>query len=172
MPATPTGQTQYIGAASLPALNSSSLYYPGDIGKKIIDTANHEYQTVLCDSGPASVAAGDVAFWKDRSSYTVTNKLADAPAGRNGIAGVFQLIVTPGNYCRIQIGGSSNVPVKTSGAPNQGMIAVANSGTGSDVVGIPAGTAPTYVPLGVFSGEPSAGKTAVNITIGAMSATP
>jgi hypothetical protein len=172
MPANTPHQTLYIGAQTIPLLNVSSLYKPGELGMRIIDTGGREYQTVQCDSGPTSVAAGDVAFWMSKSTYKVTNKLADAPQGRNGIAGVFLTTVTPGYYCRIQIGGSSYTNVKTSGAPNQGMIAVANSGTGSDVVGIPAGTAPTYVPLGVFAGEPSTGKTAVSITIGAMSVTP
>ena len=172
MPANTPHQTAYIGGSSLPAMNVASLYKPGELGQRIIDTTGREYQTVLCDSGPTSVAAGDVAFWKTRSAYKVTNKLADAPAGRNGIAGIFVAAVTPGYYCRIQIGGEAYHTVKTSGAPNQGMIAVANSGSSADVIGIPAGTAPTYVPLGTFSGEPDTGYTAVNITIGAMSYVP
>lgn len=172
MPANINKQTQYIGAASLPALNSATLYEGGQIGQRITDTTGRVYQTVQCDSGPTSVAAGDVAFWKTRSTYTVTNKLADAPQGRNGIAGVFPVLVTPGNYCRIQIGGQDYAPVKTAGAPNQGMIAVANSGSSADVIGIPAGTAPTYVPLGVFTAEPATGLTHIEITIGSMAVNP
>lgn len=172
MPANTPHQTLYVGAQKLPLLNVATLYKPGELGQRCIDTTGREYQTVLCDSGPTSVAAGDVAFWMSRSAYKVTNKLADAPQGRNGVAGMFLTTVTPGYYCRIQTGGPGYVTIKTAGAPNQGMIAVANSGSSSDVVGIPAGTAPTYVPLGIFTGEPSTGYTAITLSIGAMSVQP
>lgn len=172
MPAGVTNETTYRGQVALPLLNSASLYYPGDLGSRITTGAGKVYQTVKSDSGPASIAAGDVAFWKDRANYIVTNKLADAPQGRNGVAGMFLTTITPGNYCRVQIGGPGYVPIKTAGAPNQGMIAVANSGTSSDVVGIPAGTAPTYVVLGVFTGEPSTGLTAIELSLGSMAQNP
>jgi hypothetical protein len=172
MPANVTNETMYVGAQSLPLLNVASLYKGGELGSRITDGIGRVYQTVLCDSGPASVAAGDVAFWKTRASYVVTNKLADAPEGRNGVAGMFLMAVTPGNYCRVQIGGRSFTGIKTAGAPNQGMIAVANSGSSADVIGIPAGTAPTYTPLGTFTGEPAAGVTGIEFTLGSMAANP
>lgn len=171
MPNSVTNDTMYRGPVPLVTLNLASLYMPGDLGTRITSDGK-EFQTVKSDSGPASIAAGDVAFWKDRANYVVTNKLADAPQGRNGVAGMFPATVTPGNYCRVQIGGPSYTGIKTAGAPNQGMQAVANSGTSSDVVGIPAGTAPTYIVLGVFTAEPATGFTAIELTIGSMAANP
>lgn len=171
MPNSVSNDTMYRGPVGLPLLNSLTLYYGGEIGSRVT-VDGKEFQTVKSDSGPASIAAGDVAFWKDRANYIVTNKLADAPQGRNGVAGMFCVIVTPGNYCRVQIGGPSFTGIKTAGAPNQGMAVVANSGASSDAVGIPAGTAPGYVQLGVFTSEPNAGFTSLELTIGSMAANP
>jgi len=163
--------TIFVGAQKLPLMNVVSLYQAGQLGMRVTQVGK-VFQVVKADSGPTSIAAGDVAFWKDRANYGVTNKLADAPQGRNGVAGMFCTTVTPGYYCAIQIGGPGYVTIKTAGAPNQGMTAVANSGSSSDVVGIPAGTAPTYVPLGIFTGEPSTGFTAIELSIGSMAQNP
>lgn len=171
MPYANQNETMYAGQTPIPTLNVASLYKPGELGSRI--TANGQlFQTVKSDSGPTSIAAGDLAFWKDRANYVVTNKLADAPQGRNGVAGMFLTTVTPGNYCRVQIGGPGYVNIKTAGAPDQGMIAVANSGSSSDVVGIPAGTAPTYVVLGVFTGLLSAGKQPIELSLGSVAQNP
>jgi hypothetical protein len=163
--------TIFTGAQKLPVMNVITLYQAGQLGMRVTQVGK-VFQVVKSDSGPATIAAGDIAFWKDRANYIVTNKLADAPQGRNGVAGMFCAAITPGYYCVVQIGGPGYVTIKTSGAPNQGMIVVANSGSSSDVVGIPAGTAPTYVPLGVFTGEPSAGYTALELSIGSMAQNP
>jgi len=163
--------TMFRDATKLPLMNVASLYQAGQLGMRAT-LSGMVFQVVQCDSGPASVVAGDVAFWKARSTYVVTNKLADAPEGRNGVAGMFTYAVTPGYFCVVQIGGRGYNTIKTAGAPNQGMIAVANSGSSSDVVGIPAGTAPTYVPLGVFTGEPSTGYTSIELSIGSMAQNP
>jgi hypothetical protein len=163
--------TIYTGAQLLPLMNVAALYQAGQLGMRVTQVGK-VYQVVKCDSGPASVAAGDVSFWKDRANYIVTNKLADAPQGRNGVAGMFLTAVTPGYFCAVQIGGPGYVSIKTAGAPDQGMIAVANSGSSSDVVGIPAGTAPTYVVLGVFTGVLAAGKQPIELSIGSMAQNP
>lgn len=163
--------TLYVGAQKLPAMNVSALYQAGQLGMRCT-LGSQVWQVVKCDSGPASVAAGDVAFWKDRANYIVTNKLADAPQGRNGACGMFTAAVTPGYFCAVQIGGRGYNTIKTAGAPNQGMTVVANSGSSSDVIGIPAGTAPTYVPLGVFTGEPGTGYTSIELSVGNMAQNP
>ncbi len=163
--------TLFVGAQLLPLMNVASLYQAGQLGMRVTQVGK-EFQVVKCDSGPTSVAAGDVAFWKDRANYVATNKLADAPEGRNGAAGMFCTAVTPGQFCVIQIGGRGYVNIKTAGAPDQGMTAVANSGSNSDVVGIPAGTAPTYVVLGIFTGLLSAGKQPIELSIGSMAQNP
>lgn len=161
----------FAGPQAVPLLNLATLYKGGELGSRITQVGQ-EFQTVKADSGPTSIAAGDVAFWKDRANYVVTNKLADAPEGRNGVAGMFLTTITPGNYCRIQIGGRGYVSIKTAGAPDQGMVAVANSGSSSDVIGIPAGTAPTYQPLGIFTGVLNTGKQPIELTIGSMAQNP
>lgn len=171
MPSGITNETMFRGPVAIPLLNSSSLYKGGELGSRIT-LVGQEFQIVKTDSGPTTITAGDVAFWKDRANYVVTNKLADAPEGRNGVAGMFPATVTSGNYANIQIGGRGYRTIKTAGAPNQGMTAVANSGSSSDVVGIPAGTAPTYTPLGIFTGEPAAGFAAIELTIGSMAQNP
>lgn len=171
MPNSTFMDTLYLGPQKIQSMNVASLYQAGQLGMRCT-LGGQVWQVVKCDSGPASVAIGDVAFWKDRANYIVTNKLADAPQGRNGAAGMFTVAVTPGQFTAIQIGGRGVNTIKTAGAPNQGMVAVANSGSSSDVVGIPAGTAPTYVVLGVFTGEPSAGFTAIELSIGSMAQNP
>ena len=163
--------TLFIGAQALPLMNVATLYEAGQLGMRVTQVGK-VFQVVKCDSGPASVAASDVAFWKDRANYIVTNKLADAPEGRNGVAGMFCTAVTPGQFCVVQIGGRGYVSIKTAGAPDQGMTAVANSGTASDVVGIPAGTAPTYMVLGIFTGVLAAGKQPIELSIGSMAQNP
>lgn len=171
MPNSAFQDTLYIGAQKLPLMNVVSLYQGGQLGMRATLTGM-VFQVVKSDSGPSSIAAGDVAFWMNRANYVVTNKLADAPEGRNGVAGMFTVIVTPGYYTAIQIGGRGYRTIKTAGAPDQGMIAVANSGSSSDVVGIPAGTAPTYVPLGVFTGAISTGFQAIELSLGSMAQNP
>ena len=163
--------TLYVGAQALPLMNVVSLYQAGQLGMRVTQVGK-VFQVVKTDSGPTTIAAGDVAFWKDRANYIVTNKLADAPQGRNGVAGMFLTAVTPGYFCVVQIGGPGYVSIKTAGAPDQGMTAVANSGSSSDVVGIPAGTAPTYVVLGIFTGVLNTGKQPIELTIGSMAQNP
>ena len=174
MPYSNQNPTTYLGASSAEKLNSATLYKPGELGSRIVGPKGAVLQTVLSDSGPASIASGDVAFWISRSAYTVTNKLADAPLGRNGVAGVFQATVTPGYYCRIQIGGETINPVNCGSAGvAQGMLLEANSGTNKDTVAIPAGTSPSYIVLGIADATGlTNSKIAADITIGAMSVTP
>ena len=151
-------------------MNVATLYEPGELGQRVNTNDGKVHQIVVCDSGPSSVAVGDVAFWKNRLTYQVTNKQADAAEGRNAVAGMFEAIVTPGNYCSIQISGRGNV--KCGATPSIGDAAVAKTGTGSDLDAVAQGTAPTCVVFGVYAGTVSSGKALVDITVGTTNLNP
>ncbi len=88
--------------------NSPTPFYaPGEIGGAFNDqTGNGSYLRVKLDSGATSatpigvVAAGMLAYWKDRSAAIVTNDSRFCDVGVSGainrVAGVFQLAVTAG----------------------------------------------------------------------------
>ncbi|KKL05662.1 hypothetical protein LCGC14_2603770, partial [marine sediment metagenome] len=63
--------------------DQASLYYAGALGQRTSQD-NKEYQLVRLDSGATAsaatgvVAAGDLAFWKDKAPYLVTNDIAQA----------------------------------------------------------------------------------------------
>ena len=145
---------------------------------------------VQLDSGATSatatgvVAAGQIAFWKDKSTYLVTNNApqanaVNAPAGgwgnagnqtldaRNFVAGVFQSAVTAGNFCIIlqRTDQKAGFNVKISGTPNAGDLLVPNTGTNADCTSVAAGTAPTCLVVGTAIGAVAASKipTWVNI---------
>jgi len=168
MPAGPSNQTVYIGSqGSISALNVAALYKAGELGCRVVTGAGTIFQLVQCDSGPASVAIGNVAFWKNKASYIVTNKLVDCSYGRNGVAGIFTVAVTPGNYCGIQIGGLGKVscPLNNMG---QGDQFIANSGTNSDAIVTANGTAPTQQVIGYAPNAQAAaaGVAPIYITVG------
>lgn len=167
MPADRTNQTIYIDKfGSIDKINAVSLYKAGELGSHDFDTSGREWQMVVTDSGPTSIAAGDLAFWVSKSTYKVTNKLADAPEGRNGVAGFFTCTVTPGYYTCIQVRGRSIVTVKSAGSPAIGDIAIANSGASADTTPIVAGTAPTYIPVGTYSSTAASSLASIDLTLG------
>jgi len=167
MPASLMNQTIYIDKfGSIDKINAASLYKPGELGSREFDVAGRGWQLVVTDSGPTSIAAGDLAFWVSKSAYKVTNKLADAPEGRNAVAGIFTVTVTPGYYTCIQRLGASIVTVNSAGSPAIGDIAIANSGTNKDSTPIAAGTAPTYLPLGVYSSTATSSKASIDLNAG------
>src|SRR5215472_1088220 len=171
MPSGRIDQTFYLGATGNPEqFNQATLYRPGELGGQI-QLGSKAYQLVLLDSGAtASTGAGvplcgHTAFWKNRSTYTVTNDKAQAEnsAGdtRNSIAGAFNSLTlgaaatasaTPGNYCFIQQRGT-HVGILTNGtaaAAGDSLVAVA-AGTSATAaaVRVAAGTAPTNAVLGI-----------------------
>lgn len=81
------------------------LYAPGELGAIFSDqNVGGVYRRVLLDSGATSgtsvgaVAAGQIAFWKDRTNFIVTNDKNQCDVGPSGainrVAGIFQLAVT------------------------------------------------------------------------------
>ena len=148
MPAGNYNTASYIGSqSSIAAMNVVALYKPGELGSRVSTPDGKVFQIVQCDSGPTSVAVGDVAFWKTKSTYVVTNKQVDASELRNAVAGVFTAVVTPGYYCAVQISGRGKV--KCTSNSGAGDFFVANTGTASDAAVVALGTAATCIPLGI-----------------------
>lgn len=158
--------------------NSPTPFYaPGEIGCGFFDPqTSFSCARVRLDSGATSatpvgaVAAGQLAFWKDRANNLVTNdqRFADTAATTSGwvnrVAGVFQLAVStaagtndsngnPVTYvCDIVIEGQNvNVFTKASGA-TIGCQAVCDTtaSTAQAIALATATTAPTSQVLGVY----------------------
>lgn len=173
-------RTIYYGAQAFDTFNVATLYKPGELGNVCIDVAsNRRGQLVQLDSGATAsntvgvVAAGELAYWKDKSVYLVTNdwrqaNAANAPAGgwgnagnptldaRNFTAGIFQVAATAGYYTIIlqRTDQKAGYAVKTTSATvNAGDTMVADSvTTTAAAINIAPGTAVTSIPIGVALG--------------------
>ena len=138
------------------------------------------YQRVQLDSGanvssPSGVvAANQLAYWKDKSRYIVTNDSAQALGGagaansafRNFVAGIFRSAVTAGNICDVLQRGL-NISVKTTGSPAVGDTLVGDtSTTAAQAAAVTAGTAPTTrVTIGTVRGPAVANVTPTDVDI-------
>lgn len=135
-------------------------YAGGDLGNAY-DYNDKAYQKVYLDSGATSatpsgvVAASQLAYWKDRANYIVTNDSRFALFGgtansfRNNVAGLFRAAVPAGSFCWVLQRGR-NVNVKEAGSATQGMQLVAStSTTAADSLGVAINTAAPCTPLGV-----------------------
>ena len=163
-------QTIYLETGDPDTVNTENLYAPGHLGAAF-EKNNKSYQFVKLDSGATAavssgvVAANDLAFWKDKSSFLVTNDAAQAigqptaNAYRNQVAGVFRAAVTAGRYCCILQSGD-NIPVRATGG-GIGQTAIANSGSDADVAFEAVATQATYQPLGI--GREATGDTTANM---------
>jgi hypothetical protein len=184
----PTGNpdTTNISAAdfgtSLTAVSMGGQ--PGSLGIRFeASPPDRAYQRVQLDSAAVAgslsgvVAANQIAYWKDKSKYLVTNDAAQAGAAgmqgqamlnsgfRNFIAGVFRSAVTAGNYCDILQRGRS-ISVKTTGTVTGGETIVGDtSTTAAQGVAINPGTAITCKVLGVAAGPAVSNVTPVDVDI-------
>ena len=161
-------QTLYVVSGNpdtvneLPSSTTNVGTYPrtGQLGQAG-DFNDRAYQYVQLDSGATAsssagvVAANEVAYWKDRSQYIVTNDSSQAlfantaNSFRNNVAGIFRNAVTAGNYCYVLQRGRS-ISVKEAGSATPGMILVSDtSATAAQALGTAIGTAPPVQPLGV-----------------------
>ena len=155
MPSGRINQTFYLGPFSGPdTFNASTLFKPGELGSQF-QVSGKAYQVVQLDSGATAAstsgvtAAGQLAFWKDRVNYIVTNDKTQAIGGptasnaRNAYAGVFQLAATAGNYVMVQQRGQSAAALVTnSGTAAIGDMLVPDVGTAPGVLVVAQGTAP------------------------------
>jgi hypothetical protein len=170
MPSGRINQTLYTAFGNIEAMNSTTLYKPGELGSQI-QVGSRAYQLIQVDSGATASATpghapqcGDLAFWKDRSKYLVTNDRVQAGGGvtnsRNMYAGVFcspkqapvagDTSITPGNYGVIQQRGP-HVGVLTSAATlASGLTIIASSSaTAPDGVNSAIGVAPIAPVVGI-----------------------
>lgn len=179
MPAGRVDQTLYGGTQGLAGLNVAVLYKPGELGKHGVDNSGIERQIVQLDSGATSstgagvVAANQLAFWKDKANYIVTNDKAQAIGGptgdgaRNAVAGVFTAAVTAGFYGTIALRGK-NVNVATDGGGVSIGDNVVAKGTGTNTaVGTKTaqGTAPPVNSVGICTTAEAASVTVVTLNL-------
>ena len=172
-------QIAYLGKdGTFADYNETSLYYAGALGQRNTDS-NKDYQLVRLDSGATAsaatgvVAAGDLAFWKDKAPYLVTNDIAQALGAvdgtndnkRNFVAGVFLSAITAGNHCWIQQGGRVSALAASGGTYNVGNLAIAADSTVSDVTTVTAGTAASHTQVGLVAGARSGGKANVDLSL-------
>lgn len=152
-------------------LGGTGLLEPGELGGAL-PWSGEQFQLVKMDSGATSAtatgipAAGQIAFWKDRDNYLVTNdsRFADSasiPANqfprdhRNSVAGVVNMAVVAGEQFFVHQKGSTSV--KTSSSPTPGDVLVAATGTGADCTSTAVGTAPVSIPVGVVTSATKTG---------------
>lgn len=186
-------KTVYIVTGNPDTLNVSPTDYtslgsnPGELGQTFISNQNRGYQLVQVDSGATAatptgvIAAGQLAYWKDRSVYLVTNDSRMAIGGQtsqgfaNEVAGIFRNAVTArdtvngiGTVCAIlQQGNGVNVATPTTlTSANFGDAVVANTSTPrANATNSAAGTAAPNRQLGTWVGASASSLAAADINI-------
>lgn len=170
MPSGRVDQTLYVGPfKSIEAMNATSLYKAGELGSQI-QLGTKAYQLIQVDSGATASTgaahvpqAGDLAFWKNKTSYIVTNDRVQAQSGvtnsRNLYAGVFCSIsggasgtasITPGNFGVIQQRGQHPGVLTSAATLAAGLaIIVSSSSTVPDGVNSAIGVAPISPVVGI-----------------------
>jgi hypothetical protein len=171
--------------------NSPTPFYaPGEIGSAFNDqSTGGSYLRVRLDSGATSatgigaVAAGQLAFWKDRANNLVTNDKAQCDAGPSGainrVAGIFQLAVTTAPGTNDSTGNPityvTDLVIQKKAYPVQANSALIGAQATADTTASTArlvyttgvNTAPVSQVLGVFTSSTITGGTApVDVNIG------
>ena len=177
MPNITKQQHVFISTGNPDTMNDSSMIRPGELGM-CFDWNDKSYQIVKVDSGATvgptvgAVAANQLAFWKDRSTYLVTNDKRFASLGgvansfANNVAGVFRVAATGGYYCCVLKKGYNIAAAATAGT-TAGELVVADTTADTAYCDGPisVGTAITYSVLGVCKTSASANVAYVNFDI-------
>jgi hypothetical protein len=152
MPMSSGDQTVYLDTGNPETFyNKTTLYKPGELGKRFFASTGKRYQIVQVDSASSSTVANGIVYWASRASYTVTAASGDTAnlAGLNGVAGRCPGITAASNYMAMQIGGSAVlVYAGTTTAGAVGGAVIAKSSTLSDTNATTNGTAPTQKVIG------------------------
>lgn len=165
MPNNVTKPIQWMQSGNPATVDDAVLRYPGQLGGEVTvkqpgpagppgsptDAAHREktFKYVQTDSSMAvSPFLGAVAWWAHVSNYLVTTN--PATLGRGRVAGVFQGVVTPGNYGYVQIKGPGIVKFvdAPTAAPTAAGLIVIPSATAGKADCLAAGSAATYPALG------------------------
>lgn len=137
MPNANRTQTVYCDTGNPDTFNASSLHRPGELGTAF-DYNDRAYQVVQVDSGATAstptgaVAANQLAYWKDKDKYLVTNDARVAIGGntanafRNQAAGWFRTANTAGYYAMILQRGDW-IPCKAAAGGGIGQTIIADS---------------------------------------------
>lgn len=142
--------------------NVPSLSYPGQLGVRftVVQPSrspagveagrSKRYQLVKTDSSmTVAPFPGATAWWADKAQYMVTTNATN----RNRVAGVFQNVVTPGNFGCVQIGGPGTT--KFIDSPTAAIAIgtmVIPSSTNGKADNLAVGTAPTHTVMGQVAG--------------------
>jgi hypothetical protein len=157
------------GTGNPDTANSTTPYAGGQLGAPF-PYGNKTYILVQVHSGANATAAGQVAFWQDRTNSVVTNVAANAllngvaTSNRNNVAGIFRGVIPAGSYGFILVQGVG-IPVLEAGAGAGGMELVANTGTAADALGVAIATPAPVQQIGTVTGNFAAGKVTATINI-------
>jgi hypothetical protein len=152
----------YLQSGNPEGEDTPTLHAPGLLGSRFTviqptgrgappkTGSSKRYQLVKTDStmtvGPFP---GAVAYWVDKSQYLVTT----VNTNLNAVAGIFNNLVTKGNYTCVQFAGPGYPKLvdADSTAAAVGDTVIGSAATAGKGARIAAGTAPTNVPLGRVS---------------------
>lgn len=151
MPATVNDQTVYLNTGNPETFNPTTLYKPGELGKKFTFNNGNRYQIVQVDSASSTTVANGVVYWASRANFTVTARSGAAAnqAGLNGVAGRSPVAAAASSFIAMQIAGPAVlVYAGTTTAGAVGGAVIANSSTLSDTNATTLGTAPTNKVIG------------------------
>lgn len=139
--------------------------YPGLLGKRLKWSGDVVYQLVKLDSGASPTpAANQCLGWKTRSTFIVTNKLADT--NTNEVCGILRNAATAGNYIYMLIKGPGiSVKYGGSGASAGDSVILKASGVGADSDHTAKGTAAVSKAIGIASASSSGGNVATDVDL-------
>jgi len=155
MPATNQDSTVYISTGNPETFfNQTTLYKPGELGKRFTALNGKRYQIVQVDSAASTITAtvaNGLVYWTDQKNYKVTPNETDVlNLGLiNGVAGRCPGITSAGNYFAMQVAGSAVLVyggTTTAGAVGGAVIGKAT--TLSDANAVTYNTAPTNKVVG------------------------
>ena len=183
MPNSVRQQTIWLPTGNPDTTNITSADWDSVAGQRgqlgvMHDYNDRVYQRLQLDSGAVAatptgvVAANQVAFWRDKDAYIVTNDRrfamnlgAATGAYANFVAGIFRNAATAGRYIDVLKKGD-NIACADGGntfAAGETVIAEADSAAAVDRIAV--GTATTFLCLGVARGAASGGNVNVDIDI-------
>lgn len=180
MPNINRDQTVYVVTGNPDTLNVPIVDWlqqrPAELGCAL-DYNNRAYQLVLVDSGCTAatatgvVAANELAFWKDKTIYLVTNDRAQAIGGStptawcNQVAGIFRNAVTAGQMTAILQRGDNIAVREVNNAGGIGQSVIAENAATAGVAFIAVGGAITFQKIGIARGAGALGSVRVDVDI-------